>query len=346
MDTNDDLPRDGLYGRVIVPLSRLVDADNISDPRTVHYQLYIPGTERPLYKWVRPVVGFQSVGCRYTPVTLGYLSFTVQVNYMARLPWLRTIPTVPSRYWQLPTNFDPHSFEAGFLRAGKALSTMPRWVSLCFHWSAIKRELEGPGGPFSLFVTCAFHVILLHGIVVCGPSRAPVTFALLCFVASLFYLGRRPGGHVVRVPAEEAEHLAPRFTEDQGILVRDNRALYLQNPLQLHDIVSGTDPMVEEATLERLGYFSHRHCGQSAPFSEVETPFGTEFVRVEAPESYFAAFPVFAEAKNSALLTQLLQNLWFIFQFLQVQSCFNRDADCVAQCCGIRGEVALRLFLV
>ncbi|KAH0485243.1 MAG: uncharacterized protein KVP18_001321 [Porospora cf. gigantea A] len=321
-EAEDNTPTDGLYGRVIIPLTTLLRGKEFRTGATAYFQLYLPGSERPLRKWVRPVVGFQSAGCRYTPFTLGYISLHIQVEKYVSPAWIRSLSTVPLQYWQQPSNFDPQSFEAGFLRMANALCTIPLWFRWCFHWSSIRKNRDQHQSTRYVFLLLAFHVVLLYGLLFVSVHQVPTTLGLLTFTLSLLYVGIPESSSVVRkVPeSSDAKYDAIHDDEARGILVRGRRAIYLQNPLQLHDVVSGNDPMVEENTFERLGYFSHRHCGQSAPFSEFETPFGMQAVRIEDPESYYKMFPIFAEAKNSALLTQLLQNLWFLFQMLQITS--------------------------
>ncbi|KAH0487223.1 MAG: hypothetical protein KVP17_003635 [Porospora cf. gigantea B] len=330
-ETEDNAPTDGLYGRVIIPLTTLLRSKAFRTGATAYFQLYLPGSERPLRKWVRPVVGFQSAGCRYTPYTLGYISLHIQVEKYVSPAWIRSLSTVPLQYWQQPSNFDPQSFEAGFLRMANALCTLPLWFRWCFHWSSIRKNRDQRQSTRYVFLLLAFHVVLLYGLLFVSVHQVPTTLGLLTFTLSLLYVGRPESASVVRKVPESGDaselllSVHPEYDdihddEARGIIVRGRRAIYLQNPLQLHDVVSGNDPMVEENSLERLGYFSHRHCGQSSPFSEFETPFGMQAVRIEDPESYYKMFPIFSEAKNSALLTQLLQNLWFLFQMLQITS--------------------------
>ncbi|KAH0487222.1 MAG: LOW QUALITY PROTEIN: hypothetical protein KVP17_003635 [Porospora cf. gigantea B] len=336
-ETEDNAPTDGLYGRVIIPLTTLLRSKAFRTGATAYFQLYLPGSERPLRKWVRPVVGFQSAGCRYTPYTLGYISLHIQVEKYVSPAWIRSLSTVPLQYWQQPSNFDPQSFEAGFLRMANALCTLPLWFRWCFHWSSIRKNRDQRQSTRYVFLLLAFHVVLLYGLLFVSVHQVPTTLGLLTFTLSLLYVGRPESASVVRKVPESGDaselllSVHPEYDdihddEARGIIVRGRRAIYLQNPLQLHDVVSGNDPMVEENSLERLGYFSHRHCGQSSPFSEFETPFGMQAVRIEDPESYYKIrakrwrTQIFSEAKNSALLTQLLQNLWFLFQMLQITS--------------------------
>lgn len=197
------------YGRLAIPMTRLLLFDDYSvGPAWFH--LYPPSQQSNETKFLRPCSGYPGLGMSRHKCSRGFVQLSVTFKPKHDSPLALAVmfhSNPPTHVWRLPSKLDLQVFETAGLRMHHHARTLPRWIPIFCHFSAIQEQSFSQQGH-----ALAFWMLLLLTTSLAPLWLTPIAVAGLVFVVSDAY-------RCLNTPIQPPKSLDKEFSysKDKGL---------------------------------------------------------------------------------------------------------------------------------